>query len=138
MPNTYLCIPMQYYYNLLLKVPGRMGMLVTLCLISSNVYIAVDAPLQRGFSYIEVWFLGMQLPILFAIVEYSLILGMNKFLIGKDVNVKVTMMGPIGKKVLFSKENMEFLAYFLDLISFLSSAILFIIFCFIYWVSLDS
>ena len=115
-----------------------MGMLVTLCLISSNVYIAVDAPLQRGFSYIEVWFLGMQLPILFAIVEYSLILGMNNFLIGKDVNVKVTMMGPIGKKVLFSKENMEFLAYFLDLISFISSAILFIIFCFIYWVSLDS
>ena len=115
-----------------------MGMLVTLCLISSNVYIAVDAPLQRGFSYIEVWFLGMQLPILFAIVEYSLILGMNKFLIGKDVNVKVTMIGPIGKKVLFSKENMEFLAYFLDLISFISSAILFIIFCFIYWVSLDS
>ena len=116
-------------------------MLVTLCLISSNVYIAVDAPLQRGFSYIEVWFLGMQLPILFAIVEYSLILGMNKFLIGKDANeqkTKVTMMGPIGNKVFFSKENMEFLAYFLDLISFISSAILFIMFCIIYWVSLDS
>ena len=116
-------------------------MLVTLCLISSNVYIAVDAPVERGFSYIEVWFLGMQLPILFAIVEYSFILGLNKFLVGREVNqpkAKVMMMGATDKKVTFNKENMEFLAYFLDLLSFVSSAILFVIFCFIYWVFLDS
>ena len=41
-------------------VPGRMGMIVTLLLISSNVYTNVDAPKIRGFSFIEVWIAGSQ------------------------------------------------------------------------------
>ena len=32
-----------------LQVPGRMGMLVTLYLISANVYNSLDAPASRGF-----------------------------------------------------------------------------------------
>ena len=51
-----------------------MGMIVTLYLISANVYNSVDAPPDRGFSYIEIWMIGTQLPILFAICEYGLIL----------------------------------------------------------------
>ena len=34
-------------------VPGRMGLLVTLFLISSNVYNSLKGPQNRGFSYID-------------------------------------------------------------------------------------
>ena len=53
-------------------------MIVTLYLISANVYNAVDAPLTRGFSYIEVWILGTQAPILLALFEYGFILHLKK------------------------------------------------------------
>ena len=62
------------------NVPGRMGLIVTLLLISSNVYNNVQAPSSRGFSYIEVWILGSQVPILFALLEYALILFQMKYL----------------------------------------------------------
>merc|ERR1712008_263366 len=55
-------------------VPGRMGMIVTLYLISANVYNSVDAPKNRGFSYIEIWMLGSQFPILLALFQYGLVL----------------------------------------------------------------
>ena len=55
-------------------VPGRMGLLVTLFLISTNVYGKVAAPTGRGFSLIEVWMLGTNFPILAAIVEYGYIM----------------------------------------------------------------
>ena len=55
-----------------------MGMIVTLYLISANVYNAVEAPPTRGFSYIEVWMLGTQVPILLALFEYGFILLLKK------------------------------------------------------------
>ena len=55
-----------------------MGMIVTLYLISENVYNSVDAPKGRGFSYIEVWKLGTQMPIILALCEYGLILHLKK------------------------------------------------------------
>ena len=55
-----------------------MGMIVMLYLISANVYNAVEAPLTRGFSYIEVWILGTQAPILLALFEYGFILHLKK------------------------------------------------------------
>ena len=55
-------------------VPGRMGLLVTLFLISTNVYGKVAAPKGRGFSLIELWMLGTNFPILAAIVEYGYVL----------------------------------------------------------------
>ena len=55
-----------------------MGMIVTLYLISENVYNSVNAPTGRGFSYIEVWKLGTQLPIILALCEYGLILHLKK------------------------------------------------------------
>ena len=51
-----------------------MGMLVTLYLIVINVYASIEAPTGRGFSYIEVWFVGVQMPILIALLEYVCIL----------------------------------------------------------------
>ena len=43
-------------------VPGRMGMLVVLFLICTNIYSTVEGPSSRGFSYIEVWYIGMFMP----------------------------------------------------------------------------
>ena len=60
------------------KVPGRMGMIITLYLISANVYNAVDAPNDRGFSYIEIWMVGTQFPILLALCEYGFVLYLKK------------------------------------------------------------
>ena len=61
-------------------VPGRMGLLVTLFLISSNVYNSVTAPSDRGFSYLEIWLIGVQGPIVLAILEYGIILAWQESL----------------------------------------------------------
>lgn len=59
-------------------VPGRMGMVVTIFLITSNIYTSVDAPPSRGFSYIEIWMVGVQAPILYAILEYGVVLALSR------------------------------------------------------------
>ena len=59
-------------------VPGRMGLLVTLFLISSNVFNSLKAPSGRGFSYIETWLVGAQGPIIIAIIEYGMILAWKR------------------------------------------------------------
>ena len=48
-----------------------MGMIETLYQVSANVYNSVDAPKNRRFSYIELWMLGSQFPILVALLEYG-------------------------------------------------------------------
>ena len=60
-------------------MPGRLGLLVTLALIASNVFNSVNAPPNRGFSYIEVWMVGVQVPILVGILEYGIILALKKY-----------------------------------------------------------
>ena len=55
-----------------------MGMLVTLYLITANTYAAMEAPPNRGFSYAEVWMVGVQVPILVALIEYAYILSKLK------------------------------------------------------------
>ena len=57
-------------------VPGRMGLIVTLLLISSNVYAQVD---HHGFSNLDVWAIGSQIPIIFALFQYGLVLLMMKY-----------------------------------------------------------
>ena len=60
------------------QVPGRMGLLITLYLISTNVYGSTEAPPNRGFSNIELWITGTQICILLAILEYSIILALKR------------------------------------------------------------
>ena len=77
-------------------VPGRMGLLVTLFLISSNVYNSLNAPQGRGFSYIEIWLIGAQGPILLAIVEYGIILAWkqhSKKFGSSDLDGKIKRIG---------------------------------------------
>ena len=70
------------------SVPGRMGMLIMLYLIQINTYNSVEAPPNRGFSSIEIWFIGIQSPILVAILEYGIILAIMKFQPGKKMYFK--------------------------------------------------
>ena len=53
-------------------------MIVTLYLISTNVYNAIKAPKGRGFSYTELWFIVSQFPILLALCEYGFVLYWKK------------------------------------------------------------
>ena len=106
-------------------VPGRMGMLVTTFLVVTAIYGSVEAPPLRGFTYIELWYIGVQIPIIFAIIEYGITLAALRFN-GVDTQLKYfpegTTTGEVSKKV--------------DLISFfLSFAFIFIFNCSYLYVS---
>ena len=111
-------------YNL--QVPGRMGMIVTLYLISANVYNAIDAPHNRGFSYIELWMLGSQFPILLALFEYGFVLYLKK-------NTDQTQsMEPDNSECNLDKRIKQ-----LDFVSMIVSFFLFGIFASFYWIILS-
>ena len=79
-------------------VPGRMGLLITLFLISTNVYNSLKAPAGRGFSFIEIWLIGAWGTILFGIIEYGLILGWKQHS-SKDGSVEMEKtIKSIGRK----------------------------------------
>ena len=101
------------------QVPGRMGMIVTLILISANVYNSVDAPKNRGFSYIEIWMFGSQFPILLALLEYGFVLLLKKVL--KLSNQNETKI---------FEENVKIL----DLATMILSFCIFVIFASTYWI----
>ena len=96
-----------------------MGMVVTLYLISANVYNSVDAPKDRGFSYIEIWMIGSQFPILLALLEYGFILYLKKVVKTLDEN----------EKQIFDKRIKT-----LDMGSMIFSFCCFMIFAIIYWI----
>ena len=96
-----------------------MGMVVTLYLISANVYNSVDAPKSRGFSYIEIWMFGSQFPILLALLQYGFVLLLKKV---------VTLSNQNEAKVFEEKIKA------LDLTTMIFSLCCFVIFASIYWV----
>ena len=96
-----------------------MGMIVTLYLISANVYNSVDAPKNRGFSYIEIWMLGSQFPILVALVEYGIVLYLKKIVKISDQDEMKIFEERIKK---------------LDLATMIFSFCSFMIFASIYWI----
>ena len=96
-----------------------MGMIVTLYLISANVYNSVDAPKNRGFSYIEIWMFGTQFPILVALLEYGFVLLLKKVVKLSDEN----------EKKIFEK-NIKML----DLATMMFSFCSFMMFASIYWI----
>ena len=104
-----------------------MGMVLTLYLISANVYNSVDAPNSRGFSYIELWMLGTQFPILVALLEYGYILYLYKF-----ANISADKIKPM----YFKQPNPELDKKIkrLDCITMTISFFSFVIFATIYWI----
>ena len=57
----------------------------------TNVYNSVKAPGQRGFSYIEIWMIGVQIPILVGIFEYATLLALKKYHKEKEKSSSVTV-----------------------------------------------
>ena len=96
-----------------------MGMVVTLYLISANVYNSVDAPRTREFGYIEIWMFGSQFPILLALLEYGFVLYLKKVVKISDGNET--------KK--FDKK-----IKMLDMGSMIFSICCFMIFASVYWI----
>ena len=100
-------------------------MLTMLYLIQINTYNSVKAPPKRGFSSIEVWFVGMQVPILIAIFEYGVLLAMKKFL-GETLEEKNLIPEKLFRKV--------------DLLFFIVCSVYFVLFtsCYfiLYWINI--
>ena len=118
------------FFNL--QVPGRMGLLITLYLITFNVYGSVSAnmaPPERGFSYVELWMAGMQIPILGAVIEYSTILGLRKYSFKNEIETtKVYNMQAEDASKMKLRWDKK-----VDMASFVLSLTYFLIFCIFYW-----
>ena len=97
-----------------------MGLLITVCLITWNVYGSTKAPPSRGFSYIEMWITAVQCNILLAIFEYSCILVL------KRSNIRPRIFK---KKFL----NLDQVIKIIDMISLFVSVSLFSVFIAFYW-----
>ena len=71
--------------------------------------MSLKAPSSRGFSYLEVWFVAIQLPFIWAISEYGGILAFKKSL---------------GQKPIYEEtiKKIDFLCFGFSLIAFVSFA----------------
>ena len=122
-------------------VPGRMGLLLTLFLISSNVYNSLKAPQKRGFSYAEVWIFGVYFPIILAVLEYGAILAWKKYF-EIDSTSGLKIIKTVGKSSSSSFGNFFFIqlitfpTLFSDMASFFISSIFFLVFNIVYWIFL--
>ena len=112
-----------------------MGMIVTLYLISANVYNSVDTPKVRGFSYVEIWMFGSQFPILFALCEYGFVLYLKK--VAKKVDEEKNMMIMDGE-VVKAKPDLEDKIKKLDFVTMIFSFVFFVLFAILYWTLLLS
>ena len=101
-----------------------MGMIVTLYLIHTNVYNSVDAPHGRGFSCIEIWMIGTQIPILVALTEYGFVLYWKK------VAEKTNQIQPKNENKSFP--DLDERIKKLDLITMICSVIYLFLFTFFY------
>ena len=106
-----------------------MGMLVMLNLICYSIYANADVPPVRGFSHIELWMIGMLVPILVAIIEYGVTLCLYRYWELKELEQKVFVKGQMkipdsDKKVLTFKIDMT--ALFISIIYYV---IFFITYC---------
>ena len=84
-----------------------MGMLVVLFLIITNIHASVEGPSSRGFSFIEVWYVGMFTPIVIAIAEYAAILAALKY--KTELQYDTEVYGKIKMKRLIAHIDMTFL-----------------------------
>ena len=105
-----------------------MGLLVTLYLISSNVYNSVNAPEKRGFSYIESWMIGTQGMILLALIEYGIVLGWKKYCSNTS-----KVISPKRKIAFHDKISIDDKIKRIDLVALVISSIFFACFNIYYW-----
>ena len=117
-----------------MQVPGRLGLLVTLNLILMNVYNSVNAPTKRGFSFIEVWLLGVEIPFLVGILEYGMILSVRKYKSKKKATSVINVRNSQSPKILADDEfDWNSLSKSLDKWTFIGSILFIMIFNIVYW-----
>ena len=117
-----------------MQVPGRLGLLVTLNLILMNVYNSVNAPTKRGFSFIEVWLLGVEIPFLVGILEYGMILSVRKYKSKKKATSVINVRTAQSPKILADEEfDWNSLSKSLDKWTFIGSILFIMIFNIVYW-----
>ena len=87
------------------------------------------APPERGFSYVELWMAGMQIPILGAVIEYSTILGLRKYSFKNEIETtKVyNMRAEDASKIKLRWDKK------VDIAAFVISLTYFLIFSIFYW-----
>ena len=95
----------------------------------------MKAPSGRGFSYIEIWLLGIQIPIILAIVEYGILLTMKRMQKKENGQIKVQVIHSgnhpqIRKKAIW---DLDQIGKTMDKWSFISSLSFIIIFIVVYW-----
>jgi hypothetical protein len=116
-----------------------MGMIVTLYLISANVYNAVDAPHGRGFSNIEVWMLGAQFPILLALCEYGFVLYLKKYANKDKIQVQTMMRDQNQAQTVTPDDQgvkMDERIKRMDSATMIFSFLFFTTFALVYWITL--
>ena len=109
--------------------------MITLELITTNTYNSVKAPSGRGFSYIEIWLLGVQIPIILAIVEYGILLTMKRMQKKANDQVKVQVFYSGNQTQIREKTiwDLDQIGKTMDKWSFISSLFFIIIFIIVYW-----
>ena len=106
-------------------------------LISTNVYNSVKAPAKRGFSYLEMWILGVQLPIVIGIIEYGIFLAMKRFplnrirKIAKNI-IKVSSAAETNTDDQKTKDFIQ-VSRIIDQFAFIFCAVFLAVFNFIFW-----
>ena len=103
-------------------VPGRMGMLVTIFLIVISIYRTVEAPSKRDFGYLDIWYIGVQVPILFALSEYGLILAALKY---TEVHQEIVLWGK-ATKINHLLKILDFVSFCLNLTLILTFSTLYL------------
>ena len=99
-----------------------------------NVYNSVNAPTKRGFSFIEVWLLGVEIPILVGILEYGLILSVKKYKSKKKGASIINVRTSQSQTILVEEEfDWNSLSKSLDKWTFIGSILFLMIFNIVYW-----
>ena len=109
--------------------------MITLDLIATNTYNSVKAPPGRGFSYVEIWLLGVQIPILLAIVEYGILLTMKRVNKKKTEPNKIQVLYNGSQTTIRERKvlDVEKIGKIMDLWTFIISLSFIIIFNIVYW-----
>ena len=112
---------------------------MTIYLIASNVYGAVQGPISRGFSYIEVWMVGIQITILLAILEYAIVLALCRLSKDKEAlqvgSLVKTVRGKNELEVKKAPATYERLIQLIDKCTMFGSFLFFLFFNIFYWMN---
>ena len=121
--------------SVFIKVPGRLGLLITLDLIATNTYNSVKAPSGRGFSYIEIWLIGIQIPILLAIFEYGILLTIKRMSKKnvEETKIRVIHSGMETQTRSQKIRDLDQIGKTMDKWTFIGSLSFMIIFNIVYW-----